>query len=254
LLKILALHSVAPIQEKASILAKLKQDILLQQCSHAGKQQKSTVDLGGLNNAFPQGSFPIGALHEFHAFTLESHAASMGFLSGILGSLTAVAGTVLWITATQNMHPPALTAFCIAPERVVFIHLKKEKELQWAVEEALKCSALTAVVAEMQSLDFTTSRKLQLATEGSGVTGFIVRRNARAIGTTACAARWKISPVPSIAENGLPGLGFPRWNVELLKVRNGKAGTWQMEWAAGSFREALPVQETKFSPLHKIAV
>jgi protein ImuA len=37
-------------------------------------------------------------------------------------------------------------------------------------------------------------------------------------------------------EAGMPGVGFPRWTVELLKVRNGNPGTWQMEWAAGSFR------------------
>jgi len=34
----------------------------------------------------------------------------------------------------------------------------------------------------------------------------------------------------------LPGIGFPRWNVELLKVRNGKPGSWQMEWKSTGFR------------------
>jgi protein ImuA len=34
----------------------------------------------------------------------------------------------------------------------------------------------------------------------------------------------------------MPGVGFPRWNVELLKVRNGKPGSWQIEFAAGRFR------------------
>jgi protein ImuA len=36
-------------------------------------------------------------------------------------------------------------------------------------------------------------------------------------------------------EDDMPGVGFPRWNVELLKVRNGKPGSWQIEWKAGKF-------------------
>jgi len=35
----------------------------------------------------------------------------------------------------------------------------------------------------------------------------------------------------------MPGLGFPRWNIELLKVRNGQPGSWEMEWAADRFIE-----------------
>jgi protein ImuA len=34
----------------------------------------------------------------------------------------------------------------------------------------------------------------------------------------------------------MPGLGFARWNVELLKVRNGKPGSWQIEWGPTGFR------------------
>ncbi len=34
----------------------------------------------------------------------------------------------------------------------------------------------------------------------------------------------------------MPGVGFPCWNAELLKVRNGKPGSWQIEWSDGVFR------------------
>jgi len=36
-------------------------------------------------------------------------------------------------------------------------------------------------------------------------------------------------------KNGMPGVGFPRWQIELLKVRNGKPGKWTVEWSAGRF-------------------
>ena len=35
----------------------------------------------------------------------------------------------------------------------------------------------------------------------------------------------------------MPGVGFPRWNVELLKVRNGKPGSWQLEWSYNQLHE-----------------
>ena len=37
----------------------------------------------------------------------------------------------------------------------------------------------------------------------------------------------------------MPGVGFPRWNVELLKVRNGKPCTWELEWSEGQFKTVI---------------
>jgi protein ImuA len=33
----------------------------------------------------------------------------------------------------------------------------------------------------------------------------------------------------------MPGVGFPKWNVELLKMRNGKPGSWEVEWNINGF-------------------
>jgi len=44
--------------------------------------------------------------------------------------------------------------------------------------------------------------------------------------------------LPGEPVDGLPGLGFPRWQVELLKVRNGQPGSWVVEWSDGRFKPA----------------
>jgi protein ImuA len=106
------------------------------------------------------------------------------------------------------------------------------------MDEALKCSALTAVVGEMQEISFTASRRLQLAVEQSSVTGFVIRNNPRKLNTTACVSRWKITPLPSNSNENLPGIGYPCWKVELLRIRNGKPGVWDIVWGEGGF---LPV-------------
>jgi hypothetical protein len=33
----------------------------------------------------------------------------------------------------------------------------------------------------------------------------------------------------------LPGVGFPHWKVELLRIRNGIPGVWCVHWSGGRF-------------------
>lgn len=221
---------------KADVIAQLQQDILRLQGFRSSAQTSMDVGLGSLLTAFPNAAFPIGAVHEFISPTLEDHAATDGFIAGLLASLLDVKGTLLWISSCRTLFPPALKNFGVEPDHVIFIDLQKEKQVLWAMEEALKCSALTAVVGELHEIDFTASRRLQLAVEQSQVTGFIVRRkNQKKLNTTACIARWRITSLPSEAIEDLPGIGSPAWCVELLRIRNGKPGAWKVVWINGRF-------------------
>jgi protein ImuA len=221
---------------KADIIARLEKEILpLQGYRPTAKIMGFDGGLGPIKYAFPNASFPLGAVHEFFCTGLEDTSASSGFIAGILSSVVNNIGAALWISSSQTIFPPALKAFGIEPEKIVFINVRNEKERLWVMEEALKCSGLSAVVGEIQEASFKESRRLQLAVEQSGVTGFVLRRNPKNL-ATACVSRWRIKPLPSAPINNLPGVGFARWNVALLKVRNGKPGSWEVEWAAGSFR------------------
>jgi protein ImuA len=53
--------------------------------------------------------------------------------------------------------------------------------------------------------------------------------------------------------DGLPGIGFPRWQVELLKVRNGKPGSWQLEWVSRKF-QPVASRSSLLTKEHKQAV
>ena len=219
------------------IKAQLQREILsLQGCKKASNESLVDLKLGGIEQAFAGGTFPLGGVHEFIATKQEDAAASSGFIAGILSSLMQKEGVVIWIGPSPKLFPPALKAFGIAPHNVIFIDVKRDGELLWVMEEALKCTGLAAVVGEMKVLSFTTSRRLQLAVERSGVSGFILR-SAAADTATACVTRWQVRPLASGSATGLPGLGQPRWAVDLLKVRNGTPGSWQIEWVRGGFRK-----------------
>jgi protein ImuA len=230
-------------EAKKDIISQLKKDILLWEgfkVPIAGADD--SFGLGPIEAAFPNGIFPVGAVHEFLTTEPEHAAATSGFIGGILAQLMRHNGVCLWISKARTVFPPALKVFGVPPERVIFIDLQREKDLLWATEEALKCDGLAAVIAELPGINFTQSRRLQLAVESSKVTGFVLRTDAKKLSTTACVSRWQITHLPSELEDGLPGVGFPRWQVELLKVRNGNPGCWKVEWVAGSF---VPVMEEK---------
>ncbi len=196
---------------------------------------RELMGLGSVEAAFPNGVFPLGAVHELVCGNTEQATACGGFVTGLLAVLMQNGGACLWIGLSGNLFPSALKAFGVEPDRVIFITLSKDKDVLWVMEEALKCAGLAAVIGELKEMDFKQSRRLQLAVEQSQVTGFVLRNESDKMGSTACAARWQIKPLPGEPVDGLPGLGFPRWQVELLKVRNGQPGKWIVEWSDGKF-------------------
>lgn len=222
---------------KADIIAQLKKDLLTW-----GGFKKGVVGhqpdfgLSAIHAAFPDRTFPLGVVHEFVALGTPAATASRGFVAAIIGRLMKTGGAVLWIGPAKVVFPPALLIFGVKPDNIIFIDAKREKETLWVAEEALKCPGLAAVVTEVQELSLTSSRRLQLAVEQSKVTGFLIRVNPVGKNQTACFTRWNITPLPSAEQQHMPGVGFPRWKVTLEKVRNGKPGTWHMEWRAGRFR------------------
>lgn len=228
---------------KKDIISKLQKDILLWQgFSPPPTGEAKGIGLGELENAFPNGVFPTGAIHEMVCPTAEHTAATGGLVGGLLSSLMKQGGACIWISTARKLFPPALKAFNVTPDRIIFIDVQRDRDVLWAMEEALKCQGLAAVIGEVREISFAQSRRLQLAVEDSKVTGFLLRTDLKKLSSTVCVARWQISPLPSIAEPGLPGVSFPRWQVDLLRVRNGNPGSWQVEWAAGRF---VPVVEEK---------
>jgi protein ImuA len=234
---------------KKEKLEMLRREILcLQGLGTRPSSEQPPIKLGPVLNNMPGKVFPVGAVHEFLSPTLAASAATNGFISAVISFLMQSGKPCLWVGMRRTIFPPALKVFGIDPDRIVFIEVAKEKEALWTIEEALKCKALGAVIGEIKELDFTSSRRLQLAVEDSRVTGFINRLYPRSLRPTACVARWQILPAGSQTTGGLPGIGFPRWRVELLKIRNGKPDCWQLEWSDNAFHSIDSSVQKMVSP------
>jgi protein ImuA len=217
------------------IARRLQSEILNLQGFKPSNNGVIDLDLGEIANAFPNKSFPLGAVHEFIATGQESTASTIGFINGLISPLIDNGKVVLWVGTSRSIYPSALPYFRVQPHQFIFIHLKKQEDVLWTINEALKCSALALVIGELDDLSFTMSRRFQLAVEQSKVTGFILRKRNHKVSTTACVSRWRITSLPSEISNGLPGVGLPSWKVELLRVRNGEPGCWNIYWKNGHF-------------------
>lgn len=235
---------------RADIIAALQRDILLMQGCKPALNNGGSGPLQVIRQAFPQEVFPTAAIHEWMLADTAAAAATTGFISGILSSLLQQQGMAVWVSRTRQIYPNGLSAFGIHPEQIVFIHPSSKKDIAWTVEEALKCDGLTAVIADIPDLTLTECRRLQLAVEHSKATGFLLRNRSVAVANTA-VARWRITPAHCKAEE-IPGVTWPGWKVELLKIRNGRPGTWMMEWYQNDFRLQETTATSTWQPLRKV--
>ena len=223
--------------EKQEIFAQLRRQLLEAQGSKpAPIALGDRFGLGQIEACFPNKVFPTGTIHEFLAENPEDTAASEGFIAGLLAKLMENGNSCLWISRNRKLFPPSMETYGVDPQQIIFIDLYYKKEILWVMEEALKCEGLACVIAELSDIDFSQSRRLQLATEKSHVTGILLRKEPKFIlSATACAARWKVRPQPTELNSNIPGVGNPRWEVNLLKVKNGEGGKFLIEWAEDRF-------------------
>jgi protein ImuA len=91
----------------------------------------------------------------------------------------------------------------------------------------------------------TASRHLQLAAEGSGTIGIAIRRWRRPAEAadfgqpTASVTRWRVSALPS-TPLPVPGVGRPRWQLELIRCRAGESADFEVEACDAKGRLAIP--------------
>ena len=154
------------------------------------------------------------------------------------GCLPSADSMVLWCLTRQDLYGPGLAAHGLDPMRVVLVRAARDAEILWAMEEGLRTPGILAVVGEVGALPLIASRRLQLAAERSGITAFLLRRwrdagqaSRERILPNAAATRWRITALPSRPPREEPGVGCPRWRVELLRCRGGEPACWDVEVA-----------------------
>jgi protein ImuA len=199
------------------------------------------------------GGFVLGALHEVAA-TGEAHLpAAIGFALTV-AKRAAPSLRLIWISEDMALaergapHGAGLNAFGLAPEQLVTVSAAHRRDLLWAMEEALRCGAITAVIGEMRAgaIDGVAIRRLSLAAAESGTLALLLRTEPPSDASTA-ATRWVVGAAPSIVP------GTPRLVAQLVRNRRGPTGTWIFEWSDsdGQFILATHAQPLAASALNR---
>jgi protein ImuA len=180
------------------------------------------------------GGLGVGALHEIAAACESAITSATGFALGLAAILSE--RTIVWIAEELSLaesgtaYGPGLDQAGIPPERLITVIAARGPEVLWAMEEALRCRAVGAVIGELRArtIDHVASRRLALAAAAGNTLGLILRP-APEDDASAAATRWIVGAASSL-DGERSRVGPPRLAVRLARNRRGHLGAWIVEW------------------------
>lgn len=225
-----------PGRDRGTLLADLRARIRRIEGVGGDGARSLPFGVAAIDAALPAGGLPLGCLH---ALVGEEGGAGTAFAAALLGRLATARAPALWVLRGRDLHAAGVAAFGLTPDRLIAVRAVRRSDALWVMEEGLRCGALSAVLGEIDGVDLTASRRLQLAAESSGVTGFLLRSEGeRRLPESASVAvtRWRLAASPSRFADE-PGVGAARWRVTLERCRSGRPGAWVLEWKDGEWAE-----------------
>lgn len=231
-----------------SARAALIEELRLQVERAAGSRPHRSMpfDVQALDGRLADGGLSTAALHEITASapTLAEDAAATLFIAGVAARMGDPGSPALWAVTRFDLYSPGLEQVGLGPDRVIFVEAGDDKDVLAVMEDALRHGSPAAVVGEVRRADMTATRRLQLAAAEGGTPALLMRKWRKAgscplAEPSAATTRWRIGCAPAAAL-GVPGVGRARWNVELVRQRNGPPFSLVLEGCDAQGRLALP--------------
>lgn len=189
-----------------------------EQAGVAGGDATLATGYTGLDRVLPGGGWPRRGLVEI--LTDRCGVGELSLLVPALAALCADArdGDGGWLALVAPPYPPyapALAARGIALSRLLVV---RSGPAEWAIEQALRSGACSAVVGWSDARDRQVLRRLQLAAEQSSCLAVLFR-------ATSVAAEPSPAVLRLVLEPGAWGL-----DVRILKSRGGRPVTVHLGW------------------------
>jgi len=212
-------------------------------CTPAKAGAQSGEAVGALRASGPlpaQGNWKLPAQSEPILSELFATSPRDGGWAGFLLPQIDPAKPLLWvqermaILESGRVHPAGLGAI-----EIIHVEARDARDALWAMEEGLRCPALSAVIGEIWGdpavLDFTATRRLAVAAERRQVPCWLVRMNGAA-NLSGARMRWRIASGPSLPNPlDFKAPGAPAWDTELFRARGLPPGRWSVVHEADRF-------------------
>jgi protein ImuA len=196
-----------------------------------------TFGIPSLDHALAGGLAPA-SLHEVTPDGMGDRGSAIGFTLALAARAHNPGKALFWITTdfaaleAGETYGLGCDLAGVAARDLVVVKAARPIDALWAMEEALKCRALSAVVAELPNdaplADLTATRRLTLAAREGGAFGFLLRHRASAL-TSSAETRWRVAAAPALPDR-FGGLGRASFSLTLHKNRRGPTGHWPIAW------------------------
>lgn len=262
--------STSPPIAKQQLVENLRNQI--QNVATSNRVSDGTVFSSGcgvIDQLLPGGGYSRGTLVQW--FNPPSHKTNRGnplpgghgaeWLSLLAAKNACQDGQAMVIVDPDHtFNPPAAAALGVELSSLIILRPPKphfnhhSKDLLWAIDQALRCSAVGAVWGMVGDVDPRWLRRFQLSAEQSGVVGFLIRPGYCVSAPSWAEIDWQITPPPILNKplsSPLPHSAF-LLHLHLLRAPHGHAGqnlTIQINTITGSVHEAQINHATSPLPL-----
>lgn len=202
----------------------------------AREQKNISSKIKELDDAFPGGGWPLGALTEI--LSRRTGLGELRLLMPALAEISRSGGWIAWIAPPHIPYAPALAAAGIRLSRMLVIRPQRTRDVLWSVEQALRSGSCKAVLGWLESGDERTLRRLQLAAAEGGSWGVIFRPERFARLPSPAALRLVIDrdvPGHTIASLIKCRGGRPVPDIHLDNTISSGPGAWAMHDPRVSF-------------------
>ncbi len=164
------------------------------------KSESVPLGMAEIDAALPWGGLPHMGMHEVIADGQGGESlggAAMGYAVFLLSRFSQAKGVVLWCRrsdrASDRLYGPGLSDAGLSPDRLVVVKGQSDSDVLWAMEEGLRSPGLVAVLGEVDRINLTGSRRLQLASEAGATAGFLLRPTQKVLAASTVLTRWRIA-------------------------------------------------------------
>ncbi len=196
-----------------------------------------TISTGcqAMDASLPAGGYAPGSVIEYLRATSGCGASYLALAAAAAALASSEEKYLVLVDTHHQFYPPALLSHHIDLQRVIWVRPQSIGDAIWATDQALRTTAVAAVVADLERLDERDARRLQLAAQRGGNLGLLLRGlSARRVPSWA-EVQWVVrslpvhnppvsSSIPSSRTSPVSGQALRRLEVVLARLRGGRAG------------------------------
>ncbi len=155
-------------------------------------QDVASTGISALDALLPHRGMLRGTLTEWTSIRAGGGAMTLAVQAAREARQT---GPIVVVDPLRCFHAPAAELMRVSLDSLILVRPRSRNDALWAIEQALRCSAVDVVLISMATPSSRECRRLQLAAEAGGSVGLLVRSGVDRGPSTWADVRLQVEPV-----------------------------------------------------------